>query len=82
MFPGFVRYEHMISKASLSNFVFLFLFSLLAHAEETSGMGSAEAKAKDAEESQAIIEQVKAPSQHSRSCVHMKPCAAATLRCR
>jgi len=42
MFPGFVRYEHMISKASLSNFVFLFLFSLLAHAEETSGMGSAD----------------------------------------
>ena len=63
MFPGFVRYEQMISKASLSNFVFLFLFSLLVHAEESSDVDSAEAKAKDAEESQAIIEQVKAASE-------------------
>ena len=61
MFPGFVRYDQMISKASLS--IFLFLFSLLVHAEESSDVDSAEAKAKDAEESQAIIEQVKAASE-------------------
>lgn len=51
----------MISKASLLKFVFLFLFSLLVHAEESSDVDSA--KARDAEESQAIIEQVKAASE-------------------
>ena len=65
MFPIFVRYDQMSSRASLSNFVFLFLFSLLVHAEESSEVDSAEAKvkAKDAAESQAIIEQVKAVSE-------------------
>jgi putative salt-induced outer membrane protein YdiY len=52
----------MISRASLSKFVFLYLFSFLAHAEQSTGVVSAEAKAKDAAESQAIIEQVKSVS--------------------
>ena len=52
----------MISRASLSKFVFLFFFSFLVHAEQATGVDSAEAKAKDAEESQAIIEQVKSVS--------------------
>lgn len=38
------------------------MFSFLAHAEQATGVVSAEAKAKDAEESQAIIEQVKSVS--------------------
>ncbi len=57
----------MISKASLSKFVFIFLFSFLVHAEETIAVDSAEAKAKDAEESQAIIEQVKSASKQDSS---------------
>ena len=62
MFLGFAYYDQMIYRASLSKFVFLFLFSFLAHAEQATGVVSAEAKAKDAEESQAIIEQVKSVS--------------------
>ena len=57
----------MISRASLSKFVFLFFFSFLVHAEQASGVDSTEAKTKDAEESQAIIEQVKSASNQESS---------------
>ncbi len=57
----------MTTRASLSKFVFLLLFSFLVHAEETAGEESAETNAKDAEESQAIIEQVETASKQGSS---------------
>lgn len=53
----------MIHKASISKFAFLFLFSFSVFAEDTTGSESADNDAKDAEESQAIIKQVKAASE-------------------
>ena len=52
----------MFFKSAISKFVLLFLFSCAVLAEEATVAESAEDEAKDAEESQAIIEQVKSAS--------------------